>query len=139
MDTLPAEVFVKNQVHIFPFGTLELNPRYAIITCLDYVNIDFPEVAAIETVLADHYSDTKIALVANRENQYSVNPFAIDKLFSNPLLAGGAILGGSHAVMNNALIEAAIVKSAPIRFFMSMSEIVDWIDHLRPAINQPID
>lgn len=113
-------------VHKFRYGTLEMMKTYAVITIDGGENIDFPEVEEIGTVLKENYVDQKILLIANRINHYSVNPMAINKLFSMDILLGGAILGHSEVTKVNAEVEKSIVRSAPIRYFESMKEVMVW-------------
>ena len=83
--------------HIFQFGVLDLFDFYAVITCNKDVNVDFGEVQEIDLVLQSVYGQDKFGLIANRKNFYSVNPLAINKLFSNENLIAGAIVGHSEA------------------------------------------
>ena len=70
-----------NQEHFFPYAHLELLDTYAIVTCNEGVHIAFDEIQEIEAVHKSTYRGQKVGLIANRENQYSVNPLAIKKLF----------------------------------------------------------
>ena len=85
--------------HSFQFGHLTFKDDYAVITCDEGVNIDFDEIDQIMAVLDSIYDGKPIGLIANREHLYSVNPHAIDKLFSRDNLVAGAIVGKdmSHA------------------------------------------
>lgn len=107
---------------------MELLDSYAVIICNDAVQIDFNEVSEIETVLQHNYHGKRFGLIANRKNQYSVNPLAIDKLFSNKNLIAGAIVGYTSAAKYNAEIENHIVKGAPIEFFTSKNSAINWIE-----------
>ena len=115
-------------IHNFSFGQLELQDSYAIIICNDAVKIDYNEVSEIETVLQRRYYGKRFGLIANRKNQYSVNPLAIDKLFSDKNLIAGAIVGYTDAARYNAEIENNIVQGAPIEFFTSKSSAIKWIE-----------
>ncbi len=114
----------------FPFGVLDMFDDYAIITCQDGVNVDFIEIEEIYNTLLDNYQEHKIVLIANRKNHYSVNPIAISALFSKEFLIGGAVLGYSPITEKNAAIESTIVKSAPIRYFTQMEDILEWVIEL---------
>lgn len=122
-------------VHKFRYGTLEMVRTYAIITIDNGENIDFPEVEEIGTVLKENYGDQKILLIANRINHYSVNPMAINKLFSMDILIGGAILGHSEMTKVNAEVEQSIVRSAPINYFESMKDIMEWNRQLHEGVD----
>lgn len=113
-------------VHKFPYGMLEMMKNYAVVTIDEGEDIDFPQVEEIGGVLKANYGDTKILLIANRIHHYSVNPVAIDQLFSMDILIGGAILGHSKVTKMNAEVEQSIVQSAPIRYFQSMEEVMEW-------------
>ena len=87
----------------------------------------FDEVDEIEAVLQSAYPKRKFGLIANRENQYSVNPLAIKELFSNEFLIAGAIVGDTLITRLNAEIENEIVDGAPIGFFSRMNLAIKWI------------
>ena len=113
--------------HIFQFGILELFDSYAVITCNNDVNIDFSEVQEIDIVLGSTYGEATFGLIANRKNFYSVNPLAINKLFSNENLIAGAIVGYTEAAKGNAVIEKMAIKNAPIQYFVNIVEAKDWV------------
>lgn len=113
--------------HIFPYCHLEMLDTYAIVTCNEGMHIDFNETQEIETVFQSTYHGQRFGLIANRENQYSVNPLAIKQLFSNGSLIAGAIVGNSYTTRLNAEIENEIVDGAPIGYFTKMSSAIKWI------------
>ena len=116
-----------NREHIFPYCHLDLLDTYAIVTCNEGAHIAFDEIQEIKAVLQDAYHGQRTGLIANRENQYSVNPLAIKKLFSDECLIAGAIVGNTLMTKLNAEIENDIVDGAPIRFFPSMNLAIKWI------------
>ena len=116
-----------NREHLFPFCRLSLLDTYAVVTCSDGVYIDFDEIQEIEAVLKSTYRGKSFGMIANRENQYSVNPLAIKKLFSDGCLVAGAIVGSGFITRLNAEIENEIVDGAPIGFFTHMSAAEKWI------------
>ena len=116
-----------NQEHTLPYCHLELLENYAIVTCNEGVHIAFYEIEEIGAILQSAYHGRRIGLIANRENQYSVNPLAIKKLFSNEFLIAGAIVGDTLITRLNAEIENEIVDGAPIGFFTHMSSAEKWI------------
>ena len=116
-----------NQVHSFSFGHLEFLNSYAIITCNEGVNIDFSEIEEIEIVTHQVYKEQRFAMIANRKNHYSVNPFAIRRLFSNEKLFAGAIVGDNNITKANAEYENNFVKEVPIRYFPDMHSAINWI------------
>lgn len=113
--------------HIFPYCHLEMLDTYAIVTCNEGIHIDFNETQEIETVFQSTYHGQRFGLIANRENQYSVNPLAIKQLFSNGSLIAGAIVGNCYTTRLNAEIENEIVDGAPIGYFTKMSSAIKWI------------
>ncbi len=113
--------------HKFPYCHLEMLDTYAIVTCNEGVDIDFNEIQEIEAILQGTYHGQRFGLIANRENQYSVNPLAIKKLFSNEYLIAGAIVGSVLMTKLNAEVENDIVDGAPIGFFPSMNSAIKWI------------
>lgn len=124
------------QEHFFSYGHLELLDTYAIVTCNEGVHIAFDEIQEIEAVLKSAYRGQKVGLIANRENQYSVNPLAIKKLFSDENLIAGAIVGDTLMTRLNAEIENEIVDGAPIGYFSSMSLAIKWVrDKVREECN----
>jgi len=116
-----------NREHLFEFGRLDLLDSYAVITCNEGVNIDFNEIHDIEEILHQTYQGQRFGLIANRENHYSVNPFAINKLFSDEHLVAGAVVGHTNITKKNAEIESGFVEAAPIRFFFNMDSAIKWI------------
>ena len=116
-----------NQEHRFPYCHLELLDNYAIVTCNEGVHIAFDEIEEIEAVLQNSYHGQRLGLIANRENQYSVNPLAIKKLFSNENFIAGAIVGNTLITKLNAEIENEIVDGAPIGYFPHMNLAIKWI------------
>ena len=116
-----------NREHIFPYCHLDLLDTYAIVTCNEGAHIAFDEIQEIKAVLQDAYHGQRIGLIANRENQYSVNPLAIKKLFSDECLIAGAIVGNTLMTKLNAEIENDIVDGTAIRFFPSMNLAIKWI------------
>jgi hypothetical protein len=116
-----------NQEHVFPYCYLEMLNSYAIVTCNEGIHIDFDEIQEIEAVLQSTYHGQKFGLIANRENQYSVNPLAIKKLFSDEYLIAGAIVGSALMTKLNAEMENDIVDGAPIGYFPSMNFAIKWI------------
>ena len=116
-----------NQEHFLPYCRLDLLDAYAIVTCNDGVHIDFNEIHEIEAILQNTYHRQKFGLIANREHQYSVNPLAIKKLFSDEHLIAGAIVGSALMTELNAKMENDIVDGAPIGFFPSMNFAIKWI------------
>ena len=111
----------------FRFGCLELMESHAVITCNEGVDIDFDEVREIQAVLYPAYGVKKFGLIANRKNQYSVNPLAIDELFSHEYLVAGAIVGHSMLAEGTAELEEILVEMAPIKYFADMASAVKWI------------
>ena len=101
--------------------------NYAIVTCNEGVHIAFDEIEEIEAVLQNSYHGQRLGLIANRENQYSVNPLAIKKLFSNENFIAGAIVGNTLITKLNAEIENEIVDGAPIGYFPHMNLAIKWI------------
>ena len=87
----------------------------------------FDEIEEIGAILQSAYHGRRIGLIANRENQYSVNPLAIKKLFSDEYLIAGAIVGDTLITRLNAEIENEIVDGAPIGFFSRMNLAIKWI------------
>jgi len=88
------------------------------------------EIQKIETIIYPSYHGQRFGLIANRVNHYSVNPLAINKLFSGNNLVAGVIVGHSKVTRSNAEIENEIVKEAPIEFFLSMRPAIKWIDSM---------
>ena len=116
-----------SQEHLFPYGHLEMLDTYAIITCNEGVHIGFNEIQDIEAILQSVYHGKRFGLIANRVNQYSVNPLAIKKLFSDECLVAGAIVGSALMTKVNADLENKIVDGAPIGYYPSMSFAIKWI------------
>jgi len=116
--------------HLFQFGRVDFLDSYAVITCNEGANIDFNEIHEIEEVLNRTYLGQRFGLIANRENLYSVNPLAINKLFSDEHLVAGAIVGHTDISKANAEIENMIVEGAPIRFFFNMDSAIKWINDI---------
>jgi hypothetical protein len=114
--------------HIFNFGKLTFFNSHAIIQCNDGVNIDFKEVSEIQEVLYHFFGDVYFGLIANRKNPYSVNPIAINELFSHKQLIAGAIVSTVPSSKFIAKIENNIVESSPIQFFTEMDSAIDWIN-----------
>ncbi len=113
--------------HNFEFGYLDLMDSYAVITCNQGVNIDTAEVNLVQSVLDTAFNGEKFGMIANRENDYSVNPIAIRDLFSREDLVAGAIVGGSKMVEINARLEGQIITGAPIAHFTNMDSAVKRI------------
>ena len=113
--------------HSFQFGPLTFTDDYAVITCDEGVNIDFDEIEQIVAVLDSVYGGKPIGLIANREHLYSVNPRAIDGLFSRDYLVTGAIVGKdiNHAI--NAAFEKTFISGVAIKYFFDMDPAVSWI------------
>ncbi len=116
-----------SQEHLFPYGHLEMLDTYAIITCNEGVHIGFNEIQDIEAILQSAYHGQRLRLITNRVNQYSVNPLAIKKLFSDECLVAGAIVGSALMTKVNADLENKIVDGAPIGYYPSMSFAIKWI------------
>ena len=116
-----------SQEYLFPYGHLEILDTYAIITCNEGVHIGFNEIQDIEAILQSAYHGQRFGLIANRVNQYSVNPLAIKKLFSDECLVAGAIVGSALRTKLNADLENKTVDSAPIGYYPSMSFAIKWI------------
>ena len=117
-----------NHEHLFSFGHLAFLDTYAVITINDSKHIDFTEINEIGPVLESEYIGKQFGLIANRVNQYSVNPLAINKLFSVNNLVAGAIVSQSSIAQSNAIIENDIVEDAPIKYFHEMSSAITWIN-----------
>ena len=116
-----------NREHVFKFGRIEFQDSYAVITCDEGVHIDLNEISEIEDIIHQTYQGHKFGLIAHRVNHYSVNPIAINKLFSNKYLIAGAIVGQTRITKENAELENKIVKEAPIKFFFDMDSAINWI------------
>ncbi len=116
-----------NRDHLFSFGHLEIKDSYAVITCNEGVNIDFNEIKEIQAVLYPAYRGQRFGLIANRENHYSVNPVAINELFSEEYLVAGAIVGHAKFTEVNAGVEADIIRASPIKYFNNMDSAIIWI------------
>ena len=116
-----------SQEYLFPYGHLEILDTYAIITCNEGVHIDFNEIQDMEAILQSAYHGQRFGLITNRVNQYSVNPLAIKKLFSDECLVAGAIVGSALRTKLNADLENKTVDSAPIGYYPSMSFAIKWI------------
>lgn len=114
--------------HSFQFGYLSFMDDYAVITCDEGVNIDFDEIDDIIAVLDSIYGKQPIGLIANRENLYSVNPHAIDRLFSRDNLVAGAIVGKAMKHAINAAFENTFISGATIKYFFDMVPAVAWIE-----------
>lgn len=117
-----------NQEYVFSFCRLEILDAYAVITCDEGVHINFDEVQEVAAVLLPAIHGKRFGLIANRENQYSVNPLAINKLFSDECLVAGAIVGNKLTTKFNAEIENESVAGAPIKFFSDMTSAIKWIN-----------
>ena len=114
--------------HKFVFGHLELTDNYGVITCNNGEHIDFQEINTIQEVLYPSYGKKTFGLIANRIATYSVNPEAINLLFSYKYLVAGAIVGKSKLAKRNAELENVIVEGAPIHFFSDMPSAINWIE-----------
>ena len=115
------------QEHLFSYCHLELQDKYAIVTCNEGVHIDFTEIQEIEAVLQSVYQKQRYGLIANRENRYSVNPLALKKLFSDEYLVAGAIVGAAMKTRLNAEIENKNVDCATVGLFPSMNIAIKWV------------
>ena len=78
-----------NHEDLFSFGHLAFLDTYAVIIINVSKHIDFNEIGP---VLESEHVGKPFGFIANRENQYSVNPLAINKLFSANNLVAGAIV-----------------------------------------------
>ena len=117
--------------HKFNFGTLKLFNAHAIIECNDGVNIDSNEIQEIKKVLLHFFDGVCFGLIKHRTNHYSVNPIALNELFSHEQLVAGAVVNVIHSPNVIDAIEQRIVKSSPLRFFTEMDSAINWInDHL---------
>lgn len=116
-----------NQDHAFTFGHLKMADSYAVISCNEGAHIDFDEIREIQAVLYPAYRGGRYGLIADRKNHYSVNPLAINALFSEELLVAGAIVGHSRATEVNAEIESRIVRTSPIQYFDDMDCAIHWV------------
>lgn len=113
--------------HEFRFGLLQCYNEYAIITCNENEDIGFEEIKEIQAVLYPAYGRKKFGLIANREHHYSVDPLAIDELFSHENLVAGAIVSINRLAAYNAEVEDMYVQGAPIRYFPILKLAIPWI------------
>jgi len=120
--------------HSFKFGHLKLMDYFAILTCKEGVNIDFKEIIEIQSVLYPFCNGKKFGLIAVKDNSYSVNPFAVNMLFSHEFLVAGAIVGYTKAAQISAEIEQDVIETVPIKFFYEMDLAIDWIEYMVKTI-----
>lgn len=108
--------------HNLPFGYMDMTEDHVVIVCSEGSDISYDEVTEINSVLKKRYEGKKISLIAHRLHNYSVNPAAIKKLFSEEYIREGLIVGYSKVTEMTAKLEALCVKDKPILFLPDINE-----------------
>lgn len=101
---------------------MDMTEDHVVIVCSEGSDISYDEVTEINSVLKKRYEGKKISLIAHRLHNYSVNPAAIKKLFSEEYIREGLIVGYSKVTEMTAKLEALCVKDKPILFLPDINE-----------------
>lgn len=107
------------------FVQVELYDNYLIATVKEGVVFDTKHLDAFYEIFDSYYPDTPFVYIANRKNDYSVNPTCYMKSSKYPNLVGMAMMCYTKPSMKNAEFEKKFYEK-PFEVFESMEKAISW-------------
>lgn len=107
------------------FVHIEIYPDFLITTTKEGVVFDVKELAAIYEVFDSYFPGKNFGLIANRVNDYTVNPTCYMDCTKLDRLKGIAILSYNEASYNNAKFEKSFYKD--LEAFYTLEECIAFI------------
>ena len=113
------------------FATLYIYENYAVSSINEGVVFDTQELEQFQEVFAIYFPNKLFGLIADRENDYTVNPvcYAANNEIKN--LVGMAVLCYTEANYETAKFTKPFFNK-PLEGFFSFEECITWIKHLLP-------
>jgi hypothetical protein len=107
------------------FVHIEIYPDFLITSTKEGIVFDTKELEAIYNVFDNYFPGKDFGLIANRVNDYTVNPTCYLECSKYKRLKGMAILSHNEASYNNAKFEKAFYKDLEV--FYTLEECVSFI------------
>jgi hypothetical protein len=107
-----------------PFATLELHENYVISTINEGIAFDDDHLHQLFDVFNDYYADRPFVSIANRANDYTINPNLLTQT-PHPLLLAIGVVCYTDASRDIALFESKFYKGN-YEVFTNMKDCEDW-------------
>lgn len=114
-----------------PFATLELHENYVVSTIHEGISFDKDHLKQLFQVFNDYYSHRPFVSIANRINDYTINPNLFARQ-SHPSILGIGVVCYSESSKEIALFERKFYEGE-YEVFMSMKTCLIWTEALLEA------
>jgi len=111
-----------------PFVTLEFHEDYVISTINDGVTFESEHLRQIFEVFNDYYLDRPFVSIADRPNDYTINPNLL-KQKPHPYLLGIGVVCYNESSRDIAIFESTFYEGK-YKVFTSIADSVEWANEI---------
>lgn len=122
----------KPKVITLDFAVLELYKNYIVSTINEGVSFDMPHLEEITEVFIRNYPTIPFISIANRINDYTINPTCLLHSSILPNLIGIGVVSYSKSALETAKFEKKFYKGT-LEVFDSFEDCIKWAKNLISA------
>ena len=122
----------KPKVITLDFAVLELYQDYIVSTINEGVSFDLPHLEEISEVFIRNYPKKPFVSIANRINDYTINPTCLLHSTIFPNLIGIGVVAYSKSALETAKFEKKFYKGT-LEVFDSFEDCINWAKKLISA------
>jgi len=111
------------------FATLHIYENYLVSTINEGAIFDAPQFEQLQEIFAIYFSTKPFGYIANRVNDYTVNPVCYTNSNEIDGLVGMAVLCHNQKNYQTAIFTQPFFKR-PLQAFFSIEECENWINEL---------
>lgn len=111
------------------FTTLTIYENFIVSTIRDGVLFDTPQLEQLREIYSIYFKDRPFGFIANRQNDYTVNPVCYANSIALEGLVGMAVLCYTDANYQTANFTKPFFRK-PLEAFFSFEECENWIHQL---------
>lgn len=119
----------KPKVITLDFAILELYPNYAVSTINEGVSFELPHLDEVTEIFIRNYPKKPFISIANRINDYTINPTCLLHSSIIPNLKGIGVVCYSHSALETALFEKSFYKGT-LEVFDSFEDCILWAEEV---------
>ena len=114
-----------------PFGRLDIYPQYMVTTTNEHYRVSTDDFTLAANVAQEYFGAAKQwGLIANRENNYTLDVAHLNKGFAGSSLIALALVIGEEASAAGGgawLPEQIYSNSFPVRAFVTLEKAREWV------------
>ena len=125
----------KPKVITLDFAILELYKDYVVSTINEGVSFDMPHLEIITEIFIQNYPTRPVISIANRANDYTINPTCFLHSSIIPNLIGIGVISYSQSALETARFEKKFYKGT-LEVFDSFEDCIKWAKNLLSSHNK---